>query len=260
MVARQYEEIRAHEPGGDADDVHKLRVAMRRLRAMLRAARPVLDGEWAEGLRGELRGFASALGPVRDLDVLIAHVAQDPDDGGIVEALRERRDAALAGAQAAFSGLPYRHLLERLDDAAAEPRLVRDADLRKEAAKEFRKLVRERKRAGADPDDEALHRLRIRTKRARYAAELVEPAVGPRAAKFTVAAKGLQDVLGEHQDAVVAEDVLRRLGAQAHTDGENGFALGVLYAQGEARKALLDEQLPELWQRVWTRKTTAWMR
>jgi CHAD domain-containing protein len=257
MIARQAEEIRARDPGGEVEDVHRLRVAMRRLRAMLRAARPALDQEWAEGLRAELCGVASALGPVRDLDVLIAHVAQEPDDGGVLRALRERRDAAAAEAQAAFAGLPYRHLLERVDAAASEPRVVRDTDLRDVAADEFRKLVRERKRAGEEPDADALHRLRIRTKRARYAAELVEPAVGPRAAKFTSAAKGLQDVLGEHQDAAVAEQQLRELLAHAQ-DTEAAFGLGRLVERQHARRAATRAALPDAWAETRRRGRKAW--
>src|SRR4029079_8789395 len=60
------------------------------------------------------------------------------------------------------------------------------------------------------PDDE-LHAARIRVKRARYAAELAGPELGRKGAAFVEAAKELQDVLGAHQDAVVGEEVLRRL-------------------------------------------------
>ena len=47
----------------------------------------------------------------------------------------------------------------------------------------------------------------------------------------------LQDILGEHRDAVVAADLLRRIaaGTPAHPD-ENGFTYGLLYAR-ELRRA-----------------------
>jgi CHAD domain-containing protein len=61
----------------------------------------------------------------------------------------------------------------------------------------------------AEPSDEELHAVRIKVKRARYAAELAEEEVGRRASRFVDKAKKVQDILGEHQDAVVAESRIR---------------------------------------------------
>ena len=58
---------------------------------------------------------------------------------------------------------------------------------------------------GSPPTDEELHRIRIQAKRCRYAAEAAAAVSGKRAADFARAATALQDVLGEHNDAVVAE-------------------------------------------------------
>ncbi len=58
LLRAQYEQLLRHDPGvrvgGEPEDVHAMRVAVRRLRAVLRAARPMLDPEWVEGLRAEL--------------------------------------------------------------------------------------------------------------------------------------------------------------------------------------------------------------
>lgn len=62
---------------------------------------------------------------------------------------------------------------------------------------------------GDPPADDELHALRLRAKRARYAAEAVSPVLGKRARTVAAAAAKLQDVLGDHQDAVVAERWLR---------------------------------------------------
>ena len=66
-----------------------------------------------------------------------------------------------------------------------------------------------------DLPDSALHRMRIQGKRARYAAELRRrPRVrrtAQSARRFIEAARELQDVLGDHQDAVVAVRRLREL-------------------------------------------------
>lgn len=74
--------------------------------------------------------------------------------------------------------------------------------------------------------DELLHRARKAAKRARYGAEVT-------ADKRTIKRfKQIQSVLGDHQDTVVAREQLRRMAITAGTtDGENGFAFGLLYAR-----------------------------
>jgi non-ribosomal peptide synthetase component E (peptide arylation enzyme) len=69
--------------------------------------------------------------------------------------------------------------------------------------------------------------VRIRAKRARYAAELAEAVVGKPATRFVRRARKLQDVIGEHQDAVVAEERLRAAAAKEHTQ-EAAISVGRL--------------------------------
>jgi CHAD domain-containing protein len=83
----------------------------------------------------------------------------------------------------------------------------------------------------AEPDV-AMHRARKAAKRARYAAELAEPQLGPAAHKVVKWAKKVQTRLGERQDDVVAAEFLLRVGAAAGTTpGENGFTFGILHAR-----------------------------
>ena len=109
------------------------------------------------------------------------------------------------------------------------------------ARKADRKAHRRLRTGLASVDDLALHRARKAAKRARYAAELVAPLPGTKAAKAAIKHhKKVQTVLGEHQDSVVALDLLRRLGAEAGTTpGQNGFTYGLLYAhqQTAARRS-----------------------
>ena len=62
---------------------------------------------------------------------------------------------------------------------------------------------------GDNPEDEALHRSRIAVKRARYAADLAAHELGKPGARFVAVAKQLQDILGDHHDAVVAQERIR---------------------------------------------------
>ena len=93
--------------------------------------------------------------------------------------------------------------------------------------------------AAAEPDhaDRALHEVRKAAKRLRYSAETAVPVLGAGAEGLSVRAKAVQQVLGEHQDTVVARQVLRDLGVRAHLAGENGFTFGRLHALEEAHAA-----------------------
>ncbi len=94
---------------------------------------------------------------------------------------------------------------------------------------------------------EALHEARKAAKRARYAGETALPVAGRRARRFTDRMKAVQDLLGEHQDAIVAAGALR---ARAAADGDRAFAYGVLYAGQSAAAQDARRQLPEVWARA----------
>ena len=259
-LARQVAELLAHDPGTrfgeDPEELHQLRVATRRLRAILRAARDLLDQEWSEPLRAELSWLGSALGPVRDLDVLMERLRKEIDGlepserraaGRFLQLLDEDRDKARAAMLEAMSEPRYNELLDRLEAAAAAPR-AREADvsLAEIAAAEFRKLRKAVKALPPDPLDDELHAVRIRGKRARYAAELAEGAVGKPARRFVQDARRFQDVVGEHQDAVVAEerirDLLGRTGSpQAHLAG------GRLIERERSRRRDARAAFPDAW-------------
>ncbi|RMI02033.1 CHAD domain-containing protein, partial [Cellulomonas triticagri] len=82
--------------------------------------------------------------------------------------------------------------------------------------------------------DALLHEARKQARTARYAAEVARPALGRDAKRYARAMEALQEVLGEHQDTVVARD---RLAGLAHetADPRAAYAYGRLHAQEEAR-------------------------
>jgi CHAD domain-containing protein len=225
MIRRQYEEILAHDPGTrlgtDPEALHKMRVAVRRLRAFLRVARPILDRGWADELRAELKWIGRALGAVRDHDVLLIHVRAQAETlpstdvaalGLIVEGIERHRETSREEMLEALSSPRYLELLGRVELAGEAPQWNgKRRSVRKFAATEFKKLERAIKALDPTPSDTELHRLRVRGKRARYAGELAEAAVGKKARRFVDRAKNVQDVLGEHQDAVVADERMREL-------------------------------------------------
>lgn len=270
-LAIQIAELRRHDPGTrlgrDPEELHDLRVATRRLRAILRAARPLLDPEWTAALRDELRWLAGVLGPVRDLDVLLEHLQTEIEllepperraGGRLLVLLGEEREAARTTMLAAMSGDRYLALLDRLE-AAPDHLPARDANvtLADIAAREFARLRRAVRALPPDPPDDELHAVRIRSKRARYAAELAAGVVGKPARRFVRAAKRFQDVVGEHQDAVVAEERIRGLLARTRSLAAH-LAAGRLVERERERRRAVRTAFPRAWSRLEKRGRRAW--
>src|SRR6266550_5438039 len=263
VLERQYAEVLRHDPGVrldlDSEDVHRVRVAVRRSRAVLRAARPLLDTEWSEPLRAELKWLGGILGPRRDLDVLIERLRREIGDfeapereaaAQLVELLREERDQAQAVAVEALSSGRYYRLLDELESAARGPRVRRsDIPLARLARHEFKRLRKRARRLNWASTDAELHRTRILCKRARYSTEFAEPDLGKRARRVAARAAILQDVLGEHQDAIVAEARLRELLAKTSGTGA-AFAAGRLVERERVRRSGARAGLPKAWHKL----------
>ncbi|HEX2302757.1 MAG TPA: CYTH and CHAD domain-containing protein [Gaiella sp.] len=254
-LGEQVRRLLLHDPGvrlgSDPEDLHQHRVATRRLRAFLRAGRPLLEPSWSESLRDELQWLGRALGPARDRDVMVERLREDvaalDDDAEALADLLAELEAEHAEARRAVVGAlssdRYLELLERLDHVS-EPELsgadVPLADVWRAEWRRARKTFAKLDDASAD---EELHAGRIRVKRARYAAELAEHELGKRSKDFVEAAKHLQDVLGEHQDATVAEARIRAWAA----DRAGGDAASRLVEREHERKATQRDSWPSAW-------------
>jgi CHAD domain-containing protein len=229
LLAAQLRELERHDPGvrlrDDIEDLHSFRVATRRSRAIIRATRPLLRDTLAP-LGQELKWLAGVLGPARDLDVLLERLraasrtlgADEPGADAIIATLEEERERLHDAVLFALADERYFHLLDAFAASIVSlPELAAPDGLRPLASVELRKLARAARKLGDEPTDDKLHALRIRAKRARYAAELAAIGHGSKAlSRYLTAVKALQDVIGEHQDAVVAEAKLRSV-ARART-------------------------------------------
>ena len=209
--------------GGDDEAVHQARVATRRLRSDLRTFHELLEPAWAADMLAELKWLGGLIGELRDTDVLRrriqGRVAALPatSRGGadrVLRALDARRRKARRSLMAGMTEERYTRLVENVLRASRNPGFDPARSSRRASAAivfledPVRKLRRAVGRLPARPTDQALHDIRIRAKRVRYAAEAVAPGLGKKAAAVATSAAALQDVLGEHQDAVVAQEWL----------------------------------------------------
>ena len=236
-----------------ADVTHPTRVAARRLRSTVRVFPELFEVEKAGRLDEESQWWAGVLGAVRDLDVqsdrLGAALDAVPDElalGPVRRQLAEfvavRRGAALEALHEALDSPRYQALDAVLHGWRSDPPFTEAADVgAKKVAryveradkKTHQRLAQTSKayRRGAPDADELMHRARKAGKRHRYAVELAAPVLGKRADAIVASRKEFQELLGEHQDSVVAEGMLRELGVLAGTSGENGFTWGLLHAR-----------------------------
>ncbi|MCW2549265.1 MAG: Inorganic triphosphatase YgiF, contains and domain [Mycobacterium sp.] len=251
--------VRRHEE----DAVHQMRVACRRMRSDLKTFRPLVEPLWGEALRTELSWLAGSLGDARDLEVLRERLRKmvtgqvpsyDLTAFERLDAILVTREAAALTASAeALQSDRYLRLLSVLVDAAREPVVSEAASA--SCSKVLPPLVRgawdrmaksARKLEAAGEDDQ-WHEARIKAKQARYAAEAVTDVLGKPAARMAAGAKAVQEVLGDHQDAAIAADVLLALAADHLDDAGLCLVAGRLIQANRCAVADSRREFPAAW-------------
>ena len=254
MLEAQRRALLAHDPGvrvaTDPENLHQHRVAARRARAFLRATRAYVDPGWRRSVGEPLARLGRVTGPARDLDVLLEHVRPLTEAGAdlLVSLLEEARTRVQSELLEALDDDDYRVVLARLQMPARLRRGVDAIPLDRVAREEFERLRRSVERLGKRPKPAQVHALRISLKRARYATELAAPR-GKAGRRFLEAARELQELLGEHQDAVVAERLLRET-AVTNSSTSAAFFAGRLAERQAARRERVEALLPQAWRRL----------
>ena len=211
-----------------AEFLHDYRVAIRRARSVLHEMRGVFAPEDLERVRSSFKWLQNQTGATRDLDVYLeefdqlralAPEAMQADLEPLEPLLHERHRKARAAMEAALTGGRARALHDEwanvlgvlvLESETNRPDAARPIGTL--AAKRIRKVHRRMVKMGAaitpDSAPEQYHELRKKGKELRYllelfAAELFDPDVVTPMIKVL---KGMQDVLGRHQDREVQID------------------------------------------------------
>jgi CHAD domain-containing protein len=275
--------VRLRETVGNNDTaVHQMRVGCRRLRSDLRTFAALVDQGWAGALRAELGWLAQALGGARDAEVLRARLRRtagaDPlaplDDAAVARLdadLAARHEDALVALDKTLASDRYLALVDTLVDATRSPRLTALAAkpahevLPKLVAKPWRQLAFGKRgvdgAADLDPaaPDDRWHAVRIRGKRARYAVDAVAGVLGGGAADLAKGLAGVQDLLGEHQDAAVAAETWLSIARSDPDDHSLAVTAGRLYERERAIIRSVRSKFPAAWAGATKRRMVEWL-
>ena len=248
---------------GEVEAIHRLRVATRRLRAALRMLREVAPGDEAESAADELGWLCGAIGAVRDLDVLAQMLEQRAArlEADFIRALAPlsdtiRRQRALEQERlvAALESERYRGLVQRLGAVASDP-AADSVTVGAVAARLVRPQLRAMLRAGAGLDEasppEALHRLRVRAKKLRYALEPLRAVGGKPARRMLRRLERVQERVGLYHDTTTAAAWLRGWADEAHDAPPAAMmAAGALIHSLERRIRRLRVRSLKTWRRA----------
>lgn len=273
ICVNQYQTMRGYEPGTrvglDLEHLHKMRVAVRRLRNALSIFGDCFDQRRLNALKDQYRWIADVLGVVRDLDVQQLNQNQwqsflghEPKAGW--DQLRQTlSDRWLAGRKEMIKALDsarYRSLCERSESLfKTKPRRAANHPGRQVLAtlgastihkrtKNFRRRIKTVRAVGTA---EVLHELRIEGKKLRYTTEFFKPIFKGNVKKDIAKLSDFQEKLGEFNDNCVTADFAAKLRDEALSEcpdaGAYLYVLGQLYgwmtlsshtAQRECEEAL----------------------
>ena len=241
-----------------AEPVHQMRVAVRRARSAFSLFRPVTDSATLAPAAAALKQLSQMLGPARDWDVFMtettppveAVLLDQPALHALTRAGTRRRHAARVALSEFLTGSAFRALSLELACLAADDPPVEDAQpptLIEFAAavlrKRWKKLIGTGKTLD-DLDNPALHGLRLRAKRLRYAAEFFAPLFPDRpTSRFIHRLAVLQERLGLFNDTTVAETLLRDLNSKP------GYAAGLVLGFTAARGVRARPKIAAAWAR-----------
>jgi len=263
----------------ETDAVHQMRVTTRRLRSTLQSFPAILPASATLRLRDELKWLGGLLGDARDTEVLTEYLRSElastptdlvmgPAQARIVAHYAPREAAARSAVLEALDSPRCFAMLDELDGllddplvtaAAAEPAGALPAAVARAWRRTRRRMRRARRTPAGPARDVALHETRKAAKRARYAAEAVQPVFGRKARRFASRMKAVQSILGDHQDAVNAQRAAREIGVHAHLAGENAFSFGVLHERARRDALEYADQASRAWKRGARGKSRKWL-
>jgi len=251
---------------GDAESVHQMRVAARRLRAAISLFGPLLEDGESQAIKQQLRWLQQQLGPTREYDVLIRDTAALKNDDAsenaeafaeLLATLRERRAVELARAQQAVASERYRQLvldttrwliggrwLSTADKAARRRRQKSLMPWSRRILQQRRRHLQKRLAKLSRLAPQERHALRISVKKLHYGMQFFASLFAERSARrkaFVKVLEQLQAQLGSLNDARTHESLAHALlrsslpSGEPQLNGEQAFALGLVNGRANAK-------------------------
>jgi len=260
--------LAAEKSDEDAEYVHQLRISVRRAAQALRMFADLLPDDLREAVRARLRQIRLAADGARNWDVLracFAHSAASPAEGVTArfaaQTQQRRREAQqpLVDVYHELTAAGFAAQIDALLSALQSSRKGKaDRSFRQQARRYLRPVLKKFFKAAAAgvSNDEALHRLRLRTKKLRYTMELVAVAFAPGfRRRLYPRISMLQDMMGTVTDHATTQVLFQDWLRTSPDVEERAFCEGVLLAESRAHADVHREFLA-----VWTPETVARLR
>lgn len=243
----------------DPEVLHKLRVALRRLRSLWWAYEPLLDRKDSALQRAEFKSLADAAGKTRDWDVLRdlleTNLSMQHAFASLVESVDGHRADALSFSRRTIGNAGVERILPRalvaarrqLDSRATRPALAGFAEERVESAE---KALKKRVRRAIQPEHPgyaALHDVRIAGKKLRYLLEFFSPILDGSHQVTIELLVSVQEELGKLNDLVTSETLLREYSFQLDESRMVKEAIRYLDDQKKRRMRVAHEMLRTVW-------------
>lgn len=251
----------------DVEDIHQMRVATRRLRTMahLLETTPAFRRKRIHRLRKQLQPLADHLGGVRDLDILLEHLAEyeqtieetseaDEAHSSLRDDILQRREKALKRLRKTLRRPRTQRMLD--DPGNIAKRLVADNQNAQQLLvrhvagsalwSRYEAILRFEAEVDGATEASQLHPLRIACKQLRYALELFSDDSDPCARSLLATLKEVQTHLGDLQDSVFAIAFLDQL----RNDHPDDALLDGFRAAQEAQQTSLLQHFTPLWERI----------
>jgi CHAD domain-containing protein len=255
--------LAAQKNDEDVEYVHQLRVSTRRAVEALRVFSDLIPKSARQDLRARLRQVRRVADEARNLDVLCAEFVRCADAScedtceQIVEAIKRRREDAQKPIVTLHAELVAENFQEQVESLVEEirPRGKRRSKrtFGRQAPRYLKPRLKRFYRAAETDlsDDEALHRLRICTKKLRYTMEIVEAAFRPCfRKKLYRRISALQDVMGMVNDHATAKTFFEEWLSQTDDVRLKAFFRGILLAEAKAH-----EDVRHAFQLIWAPQT-----
>lgn len=249
----------------DIEGVHQVRVAFRRMRSACATFRPAVPKRVTRYWNRRMRDLGGALGPARDLDVLVSevlepcgHELQLSGQAAFSAAVDKARSRAYRKVNAMLDSKRYARFRTAFPAWCAAREWEAVSEARQEAlrapieafsAKLLATQLAQVRMVGeqAAPDDAiAMHRLRIECKKMRYLAEFFQGLFADMA-PFIGHLKALQDLLGVMHDVAVTAELVDSV-VDDSADHELQRFAGALVGWRSHEHLLLRDRFAERWQ------------